>query len=275
MPGVKKMRVGFVRSDIQRFYLNDVENTSQRCFSSEPRGQSRYFHMASDTQLLTALNLYAVLSIRGSDGNANVNTAVNNALKIKQPGSAVFTTIVVTTGAVTAKTTIRDDLNRAFIANSLPFVASVVAGDFLQIDTVAPNSGPTAVMQIDSVANGSLLNTAVGFPAGVTTLTGITVAALKAVVLTPPTINVSDAAINALSTFTLLSTAKQTALDDAIANTVAPRLVETGPVLLSFAFGNLSKLRSATFQPGGARIGLPAGVAAYIVEDDGITLFQL
>lgn len=270
------MRVGFVRTDIQRFYLNDVENTSQRCFSSEPRGQSRYFKKATNAQLLTVLNAYAVLSLRGSIGAATfVTTAPANVLKIRKLATSAFTTITVTSGGAVPIATVRDDLNRGFTANSLPFVASIAAGNFIQIDTVVPNSGPSARMELDVVAN-STLNAVLGFNVLGVTVTGLPVATVAAAVYpTPVTVDVSDATINALSSFSLLDTTKQTALDDAIADLVAPRLVETGPVLLSFAYGNLSKLRSATFQPGGARVGLPAGIAAYITADDGVTPFVL
>src|SRR5574343_813201 len=165
------MRVGFVRSDIQRFYLNDVENTSQRCFSSEPKGQSRYFRQATAADLLVPLNAYALLSVRGSiDTAAGVDTTLGaNVLKIRVLGTSAFTTILVTEGNPVANTTIRDDLNAAFIVNSLPFIASVVVigvNEYLQIDTVAPNSGPMARIELDTFLNGSTLNPVVGFVDG-------------------------------------------------------------------------------------------------------------
>jgi hypothetical protein len=102
--------------------------------------------------------------------------------------------------------------------------------------------------------------------------TGLSVAALQAVTYpTPVTVDVSILSLTALSTFALMALPAQLAMYEAIADVVAPRFVETGMALLSFAYGNLSKMRSASFQPGGAHGGLPAGICAAIVDDDGVT----
>jgi hypothetical protein len=270
------MRVGFVRSDISHLYLNDIENRSQRAFSMEPAGQSRYFHQPTSAEITTTLNTYAFLSVLATDVAATVDTSVNNTLRIRKLAADAFSIIAVPAGVATAKTGIRDSLNLSFINLGLPFVASITAPNKLQIDTAGTNAGPTARMEIDSVANGSTLNTAVGFPVGVTIVSGISAATLIATVYpTSVTINVSTAAITALSTFVLLSATKQTNLVNGIANTIAPQLVESGPVLLSFVYGVISKLRSATFQPGGTRSGLPAGIAAAVVQNDGVTVYTV
>jgi hypothetical protein len=208
---------------------------------------------------------------------ASVDTSVNNTLRIRSVGASTpYQVIVVTTGIATLKTRIRDDLNIAFQNLSLPFVASIAGTNQIQIDTTAPNSGPNAFLGVDSVANGSTLNTAVGFPVGVTTIPGLAISSLQgAIYPTPTTINVSTANITGLATFSLLSSTKITALVNAIAESVAPRFVETGMVMLSFAYGVFSKMNSTAFRPGGARIGLPAGVAAAFVTDDGVTPYTL
>lgn len=269
------MRVAFVRTDIpSHLYLSDVENRSQRDFSSEPAGQSRYFHKPSDTELTAVLNSYAFLSVRGSNTAATVDTTGgNNVLSIKASASAGFTSITLTSNAALAKTQIVTELNTAFANAGLLLRASIQGTNQVQIDTVAPNSGPNGYIRIN--ANGtSTINTIVGFTAATTT--GLSVSSLKAAVYpTATTVNVSTATITALSTFTTMPSASQTALVAAIADLVAPSLVETGPVLLSFAYGSLSKLRSSTFRPGGARIGLPAGVAVACVENDGSTPFTI
>jgi hypothetical protein len=234
--------------------------------------------MATAADLLVPLNKWAILSILSSDNNANVNTVGANVLKIKSSAAASYTSITVTAGAVTAKTVIRDDLNARFALASdpMPFTARIVAAtNKIQIDTVAPNSGPSAYLQLDNAVGGSTLNALIGLPNGVT-MTGLPVATLIAAVYpTPVTVDVTSATLNALSSFSLLTTAQQGLLldgddENGIADIVAPRLVETGPVLLSFVFGNISKLRNAAFQPGGDRIGLPAGVAVHVVADSGV-----
>lgn len=271
------MRVGIVRNDLgPGVYLADVESRTQRCFSMEPPGQSRTFRKPFDSELLSALNTYGFLTILGTDVAVSVDTSVNFTLRIRASAGAPFSIINVTSGLVTAKTTIRNDLNSYFLVNNLPFVASVTVANKLQINTTSDDAGPTGYLEVDSVANGSTLNTAVGFPVGGAILTGLSLAALKAAVYpTPITIDVSSANIAALSTFGFLSASDLANLVDAIAEAVAPRLVETGPALLSFVYGIMSKMVDPNFQPGGARIGLPAGVACAIVEDDGVSPFVL
>lgn len=268
------MRVAFIRTDISREYINDIENTSQRDASAEPPGQSRYLHQPLAAELTTMLNTVATLSIRGSDTAASVNTSSNNTLRIRVLAAAAYTVIAVTASGATTKVQIVADLNAAFKTNALPFIASVQGTNQLQIDTVAPNSGPTGRIEIDTSGNGSTLNTSCGITSGATT--GLTVAALQAAVYpTATTVNVATATITALSTFTNMPTAPKAVLVQTVQDTIAPQLVETGPVLLSFVNGNLSKLRAATFQPGGARIGLAVGPAVAIVANDGSTVFTV
>jgi hypothetical protein len=229
------------------------------------------------------LNQWAILSARATDVAATVDTSVNDTLRIRQAATDAWTTITVTSGAGTAKTTIRDDLNAVFQAPlaPLPFVASIVGTNQIQIDTVATdNSGPSARLEIDTNV-ASTLNNAIGYAAGGLILTGLTVAALEAAVYPGGTVvDVSAATINALSTFADLTTVQQALIRDGdnengIADVVAPRLVETGEVLRSFAYGVIGTLGLATFQPGGARAGLPAGAVGSILEDDGVTAFSL
>ncbi len=269
------MRVGMVRSDISHLYLNDVENRSQRAFSMEPPGQSRYFHKPTDLEFATMLATYGKLTIRGTDVAATVDTTVANGTKlnIRTTSSSVFTQVTVSSSAVLAKTQIVTELNLAFTNAGLGLVARISGVNQITIDTTA--GGPNAYVEISAGSpSAAALHTVVGLAAAATT--GLSVATLKAAIYpTPVTINVAPATINALSTFSLLAAAAQTALDNAVADTVAPSLVETGPVLLSFVYGVMSKLRVASFQPGGARIGLPAGIAAAIVENDGVTPFTV
>lgn len=273
------MRVGIVRTDLgPGIYVADVENRSQRGFSMEPPGQSRNTRRPTDNELTATLNEVAFLSERGTDAGADADTSGgNNVLRIRQSATEAYAVITVTENANAAKTLLRNELNAGFKNNNLNFVA-VLAGagtDQIQIDSIAPNSGPSAFLDIDSIANGSTLTTALGFTDGVN-LVGLTVAALQtAVYPTGTTIDVSEATIAALSTFSELTAAQQTTLADAVADDIAPQFVETGFALLSFVNGVMEKMVDPTFQPGGARVGLPAGVAAAIVEDDGTTTFTI
>lgn len=160
------MRVAIVRSDIGHFLLDDVENSSQRCFSSQTVGQSRYFSKPTDAQLTALL--------------VGAGVAASNLGALK---AAAY---------------------------------------------------PTAT-----------------------------------------TVDVSSATLSAVSGITALGSGPKAILVAKIADLIAPSLVETGPVLLSFVKGKLSKLRVSSFQPGGARSGIPAGIAAAILTDAGGAAFTL
>lgn len=269
------MRVGIVRSDIGHMYLADVENRSQRNFSSQPPGQSRYFHKPTDAELQAVLDANAPLTIQGSDTGAAVNTTGANATKlnIKTAAAAAFTQVTVTSGAAVTKAQIVLDLNAAFLAAGLGLVARIAGTLQITIDSTA--KGQKAYISVSATSpSTAALHTQLGIAAAATT--PMALATLKtALYPTGVTINVAPATINALSTFPLLTAGAQATLDTAIADLVAPSLVETGPVLLSFVYGNLSKMRVAAFQPGGTRAGLPAGIGAAIVANDGSTVFVI
>jgi hypothetical protein len=269
------MRVAVVRSDLSKLYLADVENSSQRCFSSEPQGQSRYFSKPSDSALQSVLNTYGLVTVRGSDMAATVDTTVANGTKlnIKASATAAFVQVTVSSNAALPKATVVSELNAGFVAAGLPLVARLSGTNQVTIDTIQGGSGAYIAISAASPSAGAL-HTVLGLAAAATT--PVSLVALKAVVYpTATSIDVSAATINALGTWGLLSTAAQDALDEAVADLVAPSLVETGPVLLSYVYGNLSKLRSASFQPGGARVGLPSGPAVAVVENDGSTPFTV
>ena len=271
------MRAGFVnRTDLSKgLYISDVENTSQRNFSSEPAGQSRYLRRPTDAEFLVPIETFAFLTLQGTDTAATVDTTVANGTKlnIKTSAAAAFTQVTVTSNATLAKTVIVTELNAAFLAAGLGLVARISGTNQLTIDTTA--AGPNAYVEISAASpSAGALHTVLGLTAASTS--GLALTAWRtAVYPTSTTIDVSTATIAALSTFTDLTTVAQTALVAAVQDVVAPELLETGPVLLSFAAGILSKAADAAFQPGGARIGLTAGPALAILTDDGSTPFTL
>jgi hypothetical protein len=271
------MRVAVVRTDISKFYLADVENTSQRNFSSEPKGQSRYIYKPSNAELTAILNTNAFLSALGSENSATVNTSSNNVLKVKVLSSAAFTSISVTADIALGKAQLVSELNAGFVTNSLKVVASLV-GNKVKFQTIGTNAGPSAYFAIDTTAHGSSLNSKLdaGWVLAPPALTGLSVAALKAAVYpTASTVDVSSATILALSTWTNLTPSIQTTLVNSIADLVAPKFVETSKALYSFLNGNLSKMKASNFQPGGSRGIVVAGAAVAVVADDGSTPFTV
>lgn len=412
------MRVGLIRQDLSRIYLDDVENTSQRNFSSQPAGQSRYFEFPSNAVLTSVLNQYAFLSVLGTGAVFPLTlTGGNNTLDVKTTAAAA-TVLTIPTGAYATAAALAVAINAQLVSAGLLAVASSQGGQ-IQIDSLAPaspyvpsfakaytlpsppiglstefvtvpplNSGPTAILQVTgtlATALGiagtlftglpvaSLISAGLGSPSGVYVLTGIagqsgtaasivagpsagiyTVTGLTGMTansvlhslfitgsgssnngsyqiieynsatsvnivapagqsLTVPdannpaihwnedaiTFNVSYTHIGTLSTFAVMEgyspttpTGSFLALATAIQNAIAPSLVETGPVLLSFANGKLSILQAAYFQPGYPpqsntaspfgfdesavqRLGYAQGPAVFITENDGTTAYTL
>lgn len=106
--------------------------------------------------------------LTGTDTASAVNTSSNKTLRVRVSAASAYTAITVTSGASTAKTQIVNDLNAAFITNGIPAYASLsnTTANALVVST------NTQYLDIDSVANGSNLNTAVGYPSGGQVVTG-------------------------------------------------------------------------------------------------------
>lgn len=263
-----------IRNDIGGVYIADVENTSQRYFSSEPAGQSRYVKKPTNSDLASVLNLYGAVSVLASNTTASVNTSTNNTLRVRQ-GSGSFLSIVVTAGASTSKSVIASDITRVMMANNFPAKAVVAGSNQILIYTTGSNQGPSASLEIDSVANGSTLSTAVGFNTAGVTLTGVSVSTLVAAIYpTASTVDVSSSTILALGSFSSLPSSERSSLVNAIADAVAPRLVETDRVVASATSGMISKLASSSFHPGRGHTGVEAGAALVLLEDDGVTVWS-
>ena len=195
------MRVGMIRQDLVRLSIDDIENTSQRAFSSAPPGQSRCIEYPSNAVLTSVLNEYAYLSVLGNGASYPVTlvSGTNNVLSIKTASTASYTAITIPAagGGGTSYTAaqIVAVLNPAFINAGLLCVASVQGGQ-IQIDTVAPsspyapsyasaylassppsglpeefptvnpiNSGPTAYLAINADAT-STINVTIGISVG-------------------------------------------------------------------------------------------------------------
>lgn len=270
------MRIGIVRTDIARIYLSDVENASQRDFSSQPKGQSRYFVHPTDAQLTAVLNKFGLATLLGTN-TSTFNTTGSNGTKlnIRVRSTDAYKQVTVRSGATVTAAQIVTDLNLGFKNGGIAASARV-AGTAVAIDTTV--GGPGVNLDLDaSTPSTATLQTVLGL--STSPVAGVTLAALKAAVYpTATTVNVASATILALggaTGFINLSTAQQTALVGAVQDLVAPRIVETGPALRSFAYGILSKMASPSFQPGGSRSKLPAGVACEVLADDGSTPFVL
>ncbi len=267
------MRVAIVRTDIQKIYLSDIENSSQRDFSSEPKGQSRYFVHPTDAQLTAVLAAAGPVTKVGSNTGPFDTTGGNNTkLNVRTSATGAYVQVAVRSGGAVTADQVASDLNLAF-KNAGVQVAARVASNAIVLDTLA--GGPNAYLEISaSSPSAGTLQTVLGLV--ITGVTGVSLSTLKAAIYpTATTANVASATILALGTYSNLTTAAKAALVAAIQDLVAPRLVETSLVLRSFSYGVIAGLRNPNFQPGGARAGLKALQAAYVLADDGSTPFVL
>ncbi|KKK92815.1 hypothetical protein LCGC14_2699170 [marine sediment metagenome] len=99
--------------------------------------------------------------IVGTNTSSSVDTSSNDTIRMRKDGGA-YADYVVTSGASTAKTVIRDDLNTLWAAE--PWTADIVGTNQLRIRTDADGSN----LDLDTFANGCLLSTPLGLDDGAT-----------------------------------------------------------------------------------------------------------
>ena len=262
------MRLATVRTDMGPFFVADIESRSQRCFSSEPPGQTRYFEKASDAALTDVLNTYGKLTIAATDNGATIDTSTNTTLLLTDSSTAAHVTVTVTSSATLSKAALVTSLNSQFATLGLNLNARLQDGtNRLRIDTAGSNIGLGAYVDANSTALAVALGLSLTAVSGTTMLT-----ALKAIIYpSASTVALQNGDIDGVLSFANLSTADLATLCDAVRDAAAPELVETGPVLLSYVYGQISKFAGATFQPGGDRAGYPAGAAFVVLADNGAT----
>jgi len=146
-------------SDASRSSVPDAATTaydgSQQWLDPGHREQAIRHRTVSVTA--TSYALQTAAAVVGTNTFSFADTSVNDALRVRDNPSSPFTAITVTSGPTTPKTTVRDNLNASFTSHSLHLTASIVGVNQIEI------TGTTGYVEVDSVANGSTLNTAVGF----------------------------------------------------------------------------------------------------------------
>ncbi len=149
-------------SDGGRRYIPDAATTaydgSQQWMDPGHREQV-IRHRTTNSQSMVLYVTQTDAEIVGADTLNSVDTSANFTLKIKTASGDPYTSVTVTAGATTPKTTVKLNLNAQFTFYSLALVADIVGNN--QISIVSS----TGYVQIDSVAGGSTLNTALGFSA--------------------------------------------------------------------------------------------------------------
>lgn len=267
-----------IRSDLRSLYINDIENRSQRNFSSEPAGQSLYVNKGTNAEFSEALENYGYVALISSTNSNTFNTTSgNNTLVVKDSASGSSKTISVTSNAALTRAALVSDLNTGFSAQGVSLSARVYDTNRVVIESTGTNKGSVAYIEILS---SSTLEDDLGL--STTPVTSVDLETLlDKVYPTSTSANVSESQMQTISQFAGLSDSKIEALTGAIQSVAGFNLVETGPVLLSFAYGTLSKLSSSSYQPGAqngvsnVHVDLPVGPAVVCLENDGSTLFSL
>lgn len=274
------MRIGVIRGDLPGpIHLRDLETVSQFNPPTEVKGQELYIArpLTTDIEAILANATYgAGAVIQGSDisGSFPITlSGANNVLKVRLSSTASFTTVTVATGAVAnigaLVTAVNTALATAGLSSSIVAFQGPGSGSRLALE--AKLRGVTSYLEIDTSGNGSTFDTPAGFTAGARTMpTGA--AFITALNPVSGTLNVSTASINAVGSTTsanalsLIPTTRGT--QAAIADSIAPRVIESSVALDSYLVGMISEYRNAGFNPDPHR-GLPAGAAISVVQDDG------
>jgi hypothetical protein len=275
------MRIGVIRGDLPGpIHLRDLETVSQFNPPTEVRGQEVYIGRPSVAEIESVLSnsVYgAGAVIQGSDitGSFPITiTGSNDDLRIRTSATASFTTVLVAQAAYANIANFLAAINVALTGTGV--VAYQGPGSGQRVALESRTRGVSSYLEVDTTGNGSVFDTPAGLTAGARTMPS---AATFITALNPVsgTLNVSTATINAVGASTnanalsLIPTSRgtQTALADAI----APRVLETSVAIDSFLVGMISEYRSASFNPDSRR-GLPNGAAISVVQDDGSTAFS-
>lgn len=278
------MRVGVIRGDLPGpVSLSKLEPVSQYNPSTEPRGQEVYVSRPTTAEIEGVLanpTTGAGAIIQGSDitGSLPITfTGLNNVLRVRTSAAASFTAVTIATGAVSTLAAVLAVVNDALRGTGITAVQGGGTGQRVALEGA---HGVNSYVELDSVANGSTANTAIGLPPTAVVRT-MPAASAFITALNPVggTLDVSTATINAVGAgnnatalaFVTATRGTQTAL----ANAIAPHLVETGTALDSYLVGQISELRNANFNPDPRRVpALVNGAAVSVVADDGVTPFS-
>ncbi len=260
------MRIHVLRPDFKRVYLSDIENPSQRNYSSEPKAQRYHVLYSSDEAVVASLKSFK-LTVIGDNTDQDVDTTSNNVLKIISNKKAY--TFSVTAGPAVSKSTIVTDLNMGFNNRNAPFVATLLQNKSVKIDTKDDNCGIGSRLEIESLANGSTLNDVLdsGWGAIPPVIDFMSVDAFKtATSLSTASVDLSLSVFDSMHSFSLLSTQEKEQIRESVLDTLAPKFIETGRVLLSIDRGVIGKLASSSLS-----INNTIGAAIVLLDDDGVT----
>lgn len=278
------MRLGIVRTDLgYGIHVDDLDSRNQYPYAEGPHGQARTFRRPTDAEFLGMVRDTPLpVAVTGLNTATAVDTRfATGGLALRSSPGGTFASVGVGGTSAALKTYVRDQLNAGFASGGLPYTASVVGTN--QIRVTSTITGQAAYLEFQSQGSAGYtgaLNFVLGIPQGTFAAAPqpSLAAALKSAVYTGAAFNVSTGAIanagvtgptGASQNFGLLATGALAAFRDRVAEAVAPAVVESGDVLLSFANGKISRLRSSSYTFKGV-----AGAALYATLDDGVTPYN-
>lgn len=277
------MRIGVIRGDLPGpIFLSDLETISQFDPPIEPLGQTYYVSRPDVVELegvLANATFGAGAALQGSNISATFPLTINagnQTLKIRASAAATYSTLLVGLNVYADIAALVAAVNVALTGSGFVARAGVAVGTFA---IESATRGVNSYLQVDSVAGGSTFNTPAGFgAASVTRTMPPSTSYITACLPVGGPLDVRTATLNGVGAGTastalaFIPASKGT--QAAVAEAIAPRIIETAVAIKSFQVGAIASFRSANFNPDSRRIpALPSGAAITVVQDDGFTAF--
>ncbi len=277
------MRIGIVRSDLGAgVYVADISSRNQYPYASAAHGQSRTLRKPVDSELLSVIRANPLpAATTGLNTSTAVDVHLATGLSIRASKGVTFTTVPISGTGAALKTDISAQLNAGFASAGLPILASVVGTNQIRLSSTRKGDG--AYIEVNSQGSAGYtgaLSFVLGVAAGPIAVPpqATLMAALKSAVYSGSVFNVGSGAIvnagvhvntGADINYSLLGLTGAAQFVNTVAELVAPKFVESGDVLLSFAKGNMADLRNPNYVLHGK-----TGAALYATDSVGATAYS-
>lgn len=261
------MRVGVIRGDMPGpVTLMDLEPVSQHNPPTEPSGQERLLSRPNvdDVDTLMADVPAGIQGTTDVSGGITITVSTDDDLRVRLDGGDSFTVATVAAAVYADGDALITALNSALDTAGIAVSARLDdSGQFVVLYSDA--MGPGTFIEIDSTANGSNFNGAVGFTDDdeFTVPTGAVAVTALSPVGGPLALTEADfdAAVGAGAT---------DAQNTAIADLIAPRFHETDVAIKSVQVGMVGGFAAASYNPDPNRLpAIADGAAVEVVSDDG------
>ena len=266
------MRIGVIRGDMPGpVTLMDLETVSQYNPPTEPKGQERRIGRPDTTIVGEALDAVPA----GLQGSVDLPGAApivinngNHTLRAKIASADSFTDVTIANASYATAELLVAAINAALVTAGLDAEARLDDTDTYLV-LQSGETGPGSYIEIDTAGNGSTFNAVAGLTDGADFEVPSVADLITATLPVGGPLDVSDATL--ITTLGEGATAAQRA---AVADTIAPHIVDTDVAIKSFQVGMISGFRSASYNPDPNRIpAISDGAAIEVVQDDGVSAF--